>query len=132
MNDLFEIKFISEKKGRGLIAKKDIRRGTLIDIAPVLLIPNDEWQYIAKTVVYNYCFIWDDPKYEGEYYNALALSIMQLMNHSYDPNVRYVYDYEKQIIKFYARKNIKKGEELTINYNGKVDDKSPVWFEVEE
>ena len=28
--------------------------------------------------------------------------------------------------------DIKKGEELTINYNGLVHDKSPVWFEVIE
>jgi hypothetical protein len=34
-------------------------------------------------------------------------------------------------MEFTATKHISKGEELTVNYNGLVDDKSPVWFEVE-
>jgi SET domain-containing protein len=29
-----------------------------------------------------------------------------------------------------TRREIKKGEELSINYNGEVTDKSPVWFDV--
>ena len=54
------------------------------------------------------------------------------MNHSFIPNVKYQYEYETQTIEFVAIENIKRGEELTVNYNGIVEDLSPVWFEVEE
>ena len=62
---------------------------------------------------------------------GLPMSICQLMNHSYSPNVKYEYNYKNDTIKFRAIRNISAGEELTINYNGRIDDKSPVWFEVE-
>ncbi|MHA1149023.1 MAG: SET domain-containing protein-lysine N-methyltransferase [Promethearchaeota archaeon] len=132
MNKLVKIEIISEKKGRGLIANQFIKKGTLVEKAPILLLPNSDWEKVQDTIIYDYCFTWDDPKNKGEYMNALALSIMQMMNHSYTPNMRYEYDYEKNIINFIAIKDIEKGTELTVNYNGAEDDKSPVWFEMEE
>lgn len=132
MNNLIEIKKISEKKGRGLIAKKLIKKDTIVGICPVLLLPNSDWEQIQDTVIYDYCYTWDDPKYNGEFMNVLALGIMQMMNHSYNPNVRYEYDYDENIISFIAIKDIPKGIELTVNYNGNVEDKSPVWFDMEE
>ena len=131
MDNLTQIKFISVNKGKGLFAKKNIRKGKIIDTAPVILIPNKEYELIDKTIVSNYCFTWENPKYQSEYKMVLAMSICQFMNHSYDPNVNYEYNYKNDTIKFRAIKNISTGEELTVNYNGRVDDKSPVWFEVE-
>ena len=131
MDNLTQIKFISVNKGKGLFAKKNIRKGKIIDTAPVILIPNKEYELIDKTIVSNYCFTWENPKYQSEYKMVLAMSICQFMNHSYNPNVRYEYNYKNDTIKFRAIKNVSTGEELTVNYNGRVDDKSPVWFEVE-
>ena len=131
MDNLTQIKFISVNKGKGLFAKKNIRKGKIIDTAPVILIPNKDYELIDKTIVSNYCFTWENPKYQSEYKMVLAMSICQFMNHSYDPNVNYEYNYKNDTIKFRAIKNISTGEELTVNYNGRVDDKSPVWFEVE-
>ncbi|MFX1411268.1 MAG: SET domain-containing protein-lysine N-methyltransferase [Promethearchaeota archaeon] len=132
MNNLVEVKFISLKKGKGLFAKQQIRKGKIIETAHVVLIPNNEYELIDKTVVSNYCFSWENPKYKSEYKMALAMSTCQFMNHSYTPNVRYEYYYRNDSIKYIAIRNISKGEELTMNYNGAVDDKSPVWFKVEE
>ena len=131
MDNLTQIKFISANKGKGLFAKKNIRKGKIIDTAPVILIPNRDYELIDKTIVSNYCFTWENPKYQSEYKMVIAMSICQFMNHSYIPNVRYEYNYKNDTIKFRAIRNISAGEELTINYNGRIDDKSPVWFEVE-
>ncbi|MFW9949317.1 MAG: SET domain-containing protein-lysine N-methyltransferase [Candidatus Thorarchaeota archaeon] len=130
MNDLVKVKFISESKGKGLFAKRDIRKGVIIDKAHVILIPNSDYKIIEKTSLSNYCFVWENPKYKSKYKNAVAMSICQFMNHSYHPNVRYEYNYKNDSIKFIAMRKILKDEELTINYNGEIHDNSPVWFNV--
>jgi len=131
INNILKVKFISEKKGKGVFANKTIRKGTIIDVAHVIPLPNKDYKKISKTILYNYCYIWDDPKNKSEYYNAISLSVSQFINHSYNPNVRYIYDYDNNCIEFETLRNISKGEEILVNYNGLVDDKSPVWFEIE-
>lgn len=134
MCNFIEVKQIPppSKKGKGVFAKRDIKRNTIIEIAHVILIPNKEYDLLQNTILWNYIFEWDDPKYNGENQAAIALSVCQFINHSYEPNLRYEYDYIKTTIKYITRRDIKKGEELTVNYNGVVNDKSPVWFEVEK
>jgi len=132
MHDYIEVKFISTKKGRGAFAKKPIEKGTLIDVANVVLIPNKDYRKIKKTQLYNYCYIWEDPKHIPAVKNAITLSVSQFINHSYAPNLKYLYDYNNRAIEFFAIQNIEKGEELTVNYNGLVDDTSPLWFKVHD
>jgi SET domain-containing protein len=130
MNEYINIRYISKGKGKGAFAKKDIKKDTIIDVANVILIPNKEYKKIKETVLYDYCYIWQDPRHKPEFENAITLSISQFINHSYEPNVKYLYDYEIKAIEFSAIRDIKKGEELTVNYNGLVNDKSSVWFNV--
>ncbi|MFX0006026.1 MAG: SET domain-containing protein-lysine N-methyltransferase [Promethearchaeota archaeon] len=131
MNDLLEVRHISEKKGRGVFAKIDIQKDTIIDIAYVVPIPNKDYNKIRKTILYNYCYIWEDPEHMPAFRNAITLSISQFINHSFEPNVKYLYDYENKAIEFSAIRDITKGEEILVNYNGLVEDQSPMWFEVE-
>ena len=134
MNNLYEIRKIPppSKKGKGLFARKNIKNGTKVDIAHVLLIPNDDYDKLADTILWSYIFEWEDPKHNGQFKAAIALSNCQFINHSYKPNLRYEYDYKNQLIKYIAIKDIEKGTELTVNYNGILNDMSSVWFEVEE
>ena len=132
MSELLDAKYISPKKGKGVFAKKNIKEGFLVELAHVILIPNDEYDLIQDTILYHYIFEWDDPKNNGKNLNAIAMSICQFFNHSYNPNLKYIYDYENSTIEYIAIREISKGEELTVNYNGKVDDKTHVWFEVME
>ncbi len=131
LHEFIEVKFISETKGKGAFAKKDIKKDTVIDIANVVLIPNKDYRKIKKTQLYNYCYIWEDPKLKPSFKNAVTLSISQFTNHSYAPNLRYLYDYKNKAIEYSTIQDIKKGEEFTVNYNGLVDDTSPVWFDME-
>lgn len=130
MNEYIKIRYISKGKGKGAFAKKDIKKKTVIDIANVILIPNKDYKEIKKTVLFDYIYVWKDPEQKAEFENAITLSISQFINHSYEPNIRYLYDYKEKAIEFSAIRDIKKGEELTVNYNGLVNDKSPVWFNV--
>ena len=131
MHPFIEVKFISKKKGRGAFAKKDIKKGKVIDIANVVPIPNKEYKKICNTILYHYCYVWEDPEHYPEFENAITLSISQFINHSFTPNVKYLYDYDKKAIEFSTIRDIMKGEELTVNYNGLIADQTPVWFDVE-
>ncbi len=132
MHDFIEVKYISRIKGRGAFAKKNIKKGTVIDVANVVLITNRDYKKIKKTQLYNYCYIWEDPNLKPAFKNAVTLSVSQFINHSYAPNLRYLYDYKNKAIEYSAIQDIAKGEELTVNYNGLVDDTSPLWFKVHD
>ena len=130
LHEFIEVKFISKTKGKGAFAKKSISKGTTIDVANVVLITNKDYKKIEKTLLYNYCYVWEDSKHNPAFKNAITLSVSQFINHSYTPNLKYLYDYKNKAIEYEAIKDISKGEELTVNYNGLVDDNSPLWFKV--
>ena len=114
------------KYGRGIFATRDIKTGELIEISPVLTSIKNEWKYLKKTVLYNYCFSWGE-NYE---HTAIALGYGSLYNHSYTPNAEYKYNTDNLSIDFYAIADITDGQEITINYNESSEDDSPLWFEV--
>ncbi|MFM2060398.1 MAG: hypothetical protein RLZZ507_68 [Cyanobacteriota bacterium] len=116
----------TEIKGRGVFAQKDFEPGEIIDVANVIVIPKQQVKLITHTVLCNYYFSW-----YGES-GAIALGYASLFNHSYHPNALYLKNFAKSIIEIIAYKNIRKGEEITINYNGTVDDLTPIWFDVVE
>ncbi|MFB7637424.1 SET domain-containing protein [Peribacillus butanolivorans] len=115
------------KYGRGVYSTRDIKKDELIEASPVLISPENEWKYLEKTILFNYCFFWGD-------HNdiAIALGYGALFNHSYTPNATFNNNEDHLSIDFYAITNIKAGEEITINYNGDPEDKSPLWFNVIE
>ena len=115
----------TEKYGRGIFATRNIKKDEFIEEAPVIIIPKVEWKLMEESVFVNYIFRWGGDK-------ALALGYGSLYNHSYTPNVRYFTNIENQSIDFYARKDIREGEEIMVNYNGDPEDQSPLWFEVIE
>ena len=128
---MFAIEHMSEKKGRGLVAKQFIKAGTIIDVAHVLVIPEDEYCIIQDTVLYGYVFEWETSEDDEPQY-AIALSVAELINHSYEPNAKYKLNYQDRTIIFESVKDIFPGEEITMNYNGHGQNNAPVWFELDE
>ena len=114
------------KYGRGIYATRDIKIGEIIEISPVVVSPKSEWKYLKETVLFNYCFSWGE-NYE---HTAIVLGYGSLFNHSYNPNAAFDNNLDNLSVDFYAITNIKEGEEITVNYNGDPDDKSPLWFDV--
>jgi SET domain-containing protein len=114
----------TQKYGRGIFAGRDIKAGELFEVSPVIIICIEDWErYLEKTILYNYCFYWGEDL-------AIALGYGSLFNHSYEPNTKYHNNKTNLSIDFYAIKDIKKDEEITINYNGDPTDDTPLWFKV--
>ncbi len=116
----------TKQKGRGIFTNSFIAKNTLIEIAPVLIMPKKDREYLDKTLLHDYIFEWgaDKEKY------CMALGYVPLYNHSYKSNCTYMMDYEEDCILIKTVTDIEAGEELTINYNGDWDDETKVWFEV--
>ena len=105
---------------RGLMAARDIVVGEVIERCPVVLVPIKDEQHLDACVLGNYYYLWDAN------YHALALGYGSLFNHSYDANVKFTCDIESRTIIYTAVKSIRRGEELTNNYNGEPDDETPL------
>jgi uncharacterized protein len=124
-SDAIEVKRV-KGKGRGVFARRTIRQGEVIERVPVLVLPAEEVRNpSAWTGLGAYCFEW------GRGRLALALGYGSLYNHSYHPNACYD-DAGGPTKVFTALRDIEPGEEITVNYNGEPEDKSPVGFEVVE
>ena len=118
----------TQKYGRGVYATRDIKIGERFEISPVIILPKEEWEYLKKTKLFNYCFYWG----ENSDYTAIALGYGSLFNHSYTPNATFYNNEVDLSLDFYAITDIKNGEEIKINYNGEPKDKSPLWFDIIE
>jgi uncharacterized protein len=114
-------------KGRGMFAKKTIKKGTVIETAPVIVMSAEDRKHLDKTLLHDYIFEWQP---EGKHMCCMALGLIPIFNHSYRSNCEYFMEYEDETMYIKTVRDIKAEEELTINYNGPWNDKKKVWFDV--
>ena len=109
----FNLRIKPCKYGRGVFAGMDFSKGSLIEVCPVILM-NAHEAHMAwathGTILERYYFEYD------EKHSAIALGYGSLYNHSKNPNADYSANTETKEVVIYARKNIKKGEQIFINY----------------
>ena len=110
--------------GRGVFTSEDIAAGTLVEIAPVIVMSKEERILLDNTILHDYIFEWGDQKDHC----CMALGYVPIYNHSYQSNCEYEMDFEQQQINIKTVRQVKAGEELFINYNGDWDDSRPLWF----
>lgn len=109
-------------KGRGVFARCDIPKGAVIETAPVMLVPVETIvDGLQNPDLARFYFMWNDS------HVAMVLGYGSLYNHSYEPNARYE-DGRGKTLLFRALRKIKRGDEITINYNGRPGDRRPVGF----
>lgn len=116
--------------GIGLFATDDIPRGCMVERSPVIICDRYTFKCLddimgIRHILSDYPFKWN--KHES----AFALGYSGLINHNHDdPNILFKFNYDYPAIEYYAKRTIKKGEELTMQYVPEYAlDK--LWFETE-
>lgn len=112
--------------GRAVFTSQNIEAGTIVEVAPVIIMSREERKLLDQTLLHDYIFEWGGDKQQC----CMALGYVPVYNHSYKSNCEYEMDFENKNISIKAVHFIKAGEELFINYNGNWNDSKPVWFDV--
>jgi SET domain-containing protein len=114
----------SQRKGRGVFTSEDIPNDTLVEESPVIVMGPEDRQLLDQTLLHDYIFEWGLHNHQC----VMALGYIALYNHDYRSNCEYEMDYDKVLIRVKTIRAIRKGEELSINYNGDWNNSKPVWF----
>ena len=115
-------------RGRGIVALEDLAPGRLVERSPVLIIPSEQRGVVDQTVIFTYVFMWEHHTVEEDLYqhrgrSAIALGYTSLLSHSYQPNCIFVRHIDELLIDVFAKRLIRAGEELTIDYQ------MTLWFD---
>jgi SET domain-containing protein len=118
------IKDTGTAKGRGVFAARSYVEGEVVEEAPVipLAAPFRQIPRELQLIV----FLWKDGKV------ALSLGYGSLYNHNNPANLLYEADFDNNVIRYVAYRDIAADEELTINYNsdgGVAEWHDDNWFE---
>ena len=116
----------SHLHGRGVFCARDIPAGSLIEIAPVVILHDLTAEDIDDTSLYNYYFLWGVTNEVP----AIVLGYGTLYNHSNDPNAGTEQDLNDHSVIFTAMRDIPAGDEICIDYRLGLADQ-PLWFEVQ-
>ncbi len=116
----------TSKKGRGVFALKDFKKGEIVENCPVINITPKERKKVEKTIFNYYIYPWRSTRS-----GSLVLGYGSIYNHSFSPNADWKQNFRANTMVYRALRPIKSGEEITVNYNGEPDDKTFIdWFEV--
>lgn len=113
-------------RGRGVFTIERIPAGTIIEIAPVIVMELSDREHLDKTLLHDYIFEWGKEKKQC----CMALGLIPMYNHDYKSNCEYFMDFEDNTIMVKTVRTVERGEELTINYNGDWNDGKKIWFDV--
>ncbi len=113
-------------KGRGVFTRSDLPAGEALECSPVIVMDAPARVLLDQTPLHDYIFEWQP---EGSSQCCMAMGYVPVYNHSYASNCEYFMDYGTETMSIKTVRDIRAGEELTINYNGDWDDAKPVWFE---
>jgi|SRR6218665_446083 len=115
----------SNSKGRGVFSLEDIDAGTLIEVSPVIVMTGEERKSLDQTLLHDYIFEWGHDQQQC----CMALGYVAMYNHSATANCEYEMDFDNALMGIRTVRQVKAGEELSINYNGDWNNGNPVWFE---
>ena len=103
-------------KGLGVFAARDFDKDETVEVAPMLIFRVDECCFPSNLA--DRFFTWATTGIAGkEKWGAITWGYGCLYNHDEPANMRHPIDWKHRAITFQTVKPVKKGEELTINYN---------------
>ena len=119
INNEFKVRLKDDNGSFSIYADKDFYDGEIVEICPLIILTKDclNDKNLADKV-----YELDSKK--GIY--GLVLGYGSLYNDSTEPNLEYAYNEQKNLIYFIAKRDIKYGEELTIDYG------NPWWLLTED
>jgi len=98
-------------KGRCVFANRDIERGEVLSVDPLLFIEDD---VVASSNLRHYC--WAGPRHIYKTKSMLPLGLIPVYAHSHAPNLELTFDFETNIARAKTVRLVKRGEELTVTY----------------
>lgn len=116
----------TKKMGNGVFTSEAIRANTIIEESPVIVMKQRERLLLDQTLLHDYIFEWGENKKQC----CMALGYVPVYNHAAVSNCEYEMEFDTKIIRIRTMRDIKKGEELFINYNGTFNEAKAVWFDL--
>ncbi|MCK0114441.1 SET domain-containing protein-lysine N-methyltransferase [Gelidibacter sp. F63206] len=110
--------------GLGVFSDVPLKRGAVIETAPLLVGSAEDYDLLSKTALHDYYFILADTKQPI----AIGLGFASWYNHKCPANATYSIHKKKKTIRIKAKVDIETGQEITINYHGTFNDNSPIEF----
>ena len=103
-----------EGMGRGVIAERDIKLGEIITNCELLVLGTISTRLVNQTELQYYTFVFDATNNQ----DCLVLGDGEIFNHDDNANTLYgLIDWNgRKLMRFQAARDIKKGEQLFINY----------------
>ena len=103
--------------GDGCFTTSEIAAGDVLAVSRLLLFPPQETQALFATRLKNYLFyVRDGGPAEAGFHSALAMAPISFCNHSNQPNCDFVLNEERAEIILVARCDLRRNEEITIDY----------------
>lgn len=113
-------------KDRGVFALKNFKSGEIVESCPVIWLTPKERKRCKGTILEHYIYPWRSTRS-----GSMVLGYGSIYNHSFKPNADWKQNFTLGTMVYRAIRPIKRGEEITVNYNGEPDDKTPIdWFDV--
>ena len=112
-----------EGRGRGVFATRSFRKGEVVERSPVIALPGRQWRHVRRTLLSDFPYEWEGGR--GDF--ALVLGLGSLYNHSRRPNVENVNRPDLMAVDWVARRAIRRGEELSVDYVSG-DPERGLWF----
>ena len=119
--------------GWGVYAAKPFNKGDIVEVAPLFLRFAEEEPVLKETILDHYHYeYWKWNGYGHDAHTVLSFGFSLLYNHGEKPNIKYdkwgeeptIDDPSSSVaVGYYAKRNIKVGEELLCTYGGQS------WFE---
>lgn len=110
----------SMHKGRGVFARRALKKGEIVEIAPVIPLSRKNIRQNGEAPD-GYLLMWDEDTAGMEY--CMPLGYVMLYNHSTTPNIGLSSDYRRLTMTVKTLRPVAKGEELVWDY------KCELWFD---
>ena len=80
--------------GKGVFTSESISKGSVIEIAPAIVMSNTERKLLDQTLLHDYIFEWG----ENNDQCCVGLGWVSVYNHSYQSNCEYEMDFDEKTI----------------------------------